>query len=160
MKVLDQHTLEDLFEQSSKRDRKRANLNWHPQLEDPIQRMFNALQPGTYVRPHRHDKDRWESFVHICGRTILLTFDDAGQVLQRTELSERENRAVEIPGGQWHTLLCLSANTMVMEVKAGPYLPTQDKDFAPWAPKEGEPQVSDCLAWMTHAKPGARFQII
>ncbi|ABK43502.1 conserved hypothetical protein [Magnetococcus marinus MC-1] len=154
MKVLDQESLHTLFEHAARQPRKRTNLNWHPQLEDPIQRMFNALQPGTYVRPHRHQAGRWESFVHICGRALVLTFDDAGRVMARQELSEAHTRAVEIPGGVWHTLLCLAANTVVMEVKSGPYQPTDDKDFATWSPEEGDAAAMSLLAWMTHAQPG------
>ena len=53
--------------------RLRANHNIHPVLEDPVQRFFNAMQPGTYVRPHRHSTPpRWELFVVLRGALALL----------------------------------------------------------------------------------------
>ena len=34
---------------------------------------------------------------------------------------------------------------MCYEVKPGPYSAANDKDFAPWAPREGEPGVAAYL---------------
>jgi hypothetical protein len=34
---------------------------------------------------------------------------------------------------------------VVYEVKTGPYAPNNDKSFAPWAPREGEPGVAAYL---------------
>ena len=46
--------LDTLAQQASASPRKRKNHNFHPEAGDPIQRMLNALNPGTYVQPHRH----------------------------------------------------------------------------------------------------------
>ena len=40
----------------------------------------------------------------------------------------------------------LEPDTVVFEVKPGPYQPTSDKDFAPWAPAEGGPDAPAYLA--------------
>ena len=53
---------------------------------------------------------------------------------------------VEIAGGVWHTLLALAPDTMLFEVKPGPYAPLSDKHFAPWAPREGAAAAADLLA--------------
>jgi cupin fold WbuC family metalloprotein len=60
MKLLDNATLTELLATAADSPRRRANHNIHPVLEDPVQRFFNAMQPGTYVRPHRHSMPpRW-----------------------------------------------------------------------------------------------------
>ena len=42
------------------------------------------MQPGTYVRPHRHSTPpRWELFVVLRGALALLVFDDSGRVEER-----------------------------------------------------------------------------
>ena len=34
------------------------NYNFHESLDAPIHRLLNALEPGTYLPPHRHvDKE-------------------------------------------------------------------------------------------------------
>jgi hypothetical protein len=56
-------------------------LNVHPTLEDPVQRLFIALEPGTYIRPHRHpEPDKWELFVLINGAVDALLLDDDGKL--------------------------------------------------------------------------------
>ncbi|MGD1146452.1 MAG: WbuC family cupin fold metalloprotein [Thermoanaerobaculaceae bacterium] len=125
--------------------RKRANLNVHPTLEDPIQRMLNVFQPGTYVRPHRHEPQRFELFLALSGRAGLLTFDDGGAVSETAILDPGSVWAVELPGFVWHTVVSLAADTALFEVKPGPYIPLADKDFAAWAPPEGGSEAQAML---------------
>jgi hypothetical protein len=71
MKVIDRDSLNRLSADAAERPRRRANWNLHPALDDPIQRFFNAMEPRTYVRPHRHDgAGRWECFFAISPRAI------------------------------------------------------------------------------------------
>jgi len=116
--------------------RRRANLNLHPALADPIQRFFNCLEPGTFVRPHRHAPGRWELFVLIQGKAGVLLFSPGGAISQRVLLAPSASLAVEIPGGVFHTLVALAPATLLFEVKPGPYEAGSDKEFAPWAPHE------------------------
>jgi cupin fold WbuC family metalloprotein len=145
----------DLAAQATASLRQRANLNLHATLSDPIQRFFNALHEGAYVRPHRHESGRWETFVILSGRVVLLTFDAHGNVLQRAELSPAGPQvAVEVPGGEWHTLAAVGAGTVLFELKPGPYLSVSDKEFAAWAPKERDPMATLFELWFHTARPG------
>jgi len=129
--------------------RRRANLNVHPTLEAPVQRMLNVFQPGTYVRPHRHEPERFELFLALSGRAAVLTFDDEGRVLECAVLEPGATWAVELPGGVWHTVVSLADGTALFEVKPGPYRPLDDKDYAPWAPHEGSTDVEATLrSWL------------
>ncbi len=50
--------------------------------------MRKAFGPDSCLRPHRHpDPPRWELFVALAGRLALRIFDDAGRVVERTELA-------------------------------------------------------------------------
>jgi cupin fold WbuC family metalloprotein len=158
MRRIDTARLERLSARAAASPRLRINDNLHPALEDPVQRLCNAMEPGTYVRPHRHlEPGKWELFVVLSGAAAVLEFDDSGLVTQRTELrGGGPVLAVEIAEATWHTIVALEPGTVLFEVKRGPYLPLSDKDFAPWAPAEGEPQVPRFLHWLLQAAPGGR----
>lgn len=119
--------------------RKRINLNFHETLADPIQRMVNVLQPGTYMSPHKHkDASKREIFVLLHGRLLICIFDDNGMLKQHFVLEHSEGEfLVEIPVTEWHTLIPLALHTAIFEVKDGPYDEGSDKIPAPWAPPEG-----------------------
>jgi cupin fold WbuC family metalloprotein len=129
----------------------------HPDLSDPIQRMLNAGYPGSYVRPHRHGPDRWENFTLIQGAIAVLLFDDKGIVASRTELHRGGIPLVELPGLIWHSIVFLQPASVVYELKPGPYVPAEDKDFAAWAPSEGQAGAAELENWMTTAQPGQRW---
>lgn len=153
MKRIDAAALRVLAAEAAASPRRRKNLNLHESPDDPIQRLCNAFEPGTYVRPHRHG-GTWELFTLLGGRAATLTFDDAGRVTGRTELGADENLIVEIPPATWHSLVSYVPGTVLFEVKRGPYRPTGEHDFAAWAPKEGEASAGAFVKWMEHAAVG------
>lgn len=137
--------------------RLRANHNLHPELADPVQRFLNAMEPGTYVRPHRHTmpEPKWELFVVLAGAIVVLLFDDAGAVTERVELAaDGELRVIEVPAGCWHSMVVLRPGTVLFECKQGPYAALSDKDFAAWAPAESEPGAAAMLARLARATVG------
>jgi cupin fold WbuC family metalloprotein len=156
VKLLTRDRIRELSAEAATLPRRRKNLNLHAELADPIQRLCNAFEPGTYVRPHRHpDANRWELFVALTGSVVVLTFEDNGTVRERVTLSAAgPGIAVEIPAGTWHTLAADAAGTVLFEVKPGPYEPLTDKDFALWAPAEGDPRCAAFERWYREARPG------
>ena len=158
MKVIDQSLISDLSNKALLNERKRENYNIHDDLNDNIHRFFNAMEPGTYVRPHRHDEDdKWELFVIVRGKVLAIEFDDSGQIKSKHTLESSSNIiAIEIPERTWHTLACLEAGTVLFEVKKGPYSPTSDKDFADWAPKEGDVNTQVFLDWFCTGAVGSK----
>jgi cupin fold WbuC family metalloprotein len=131
--------IQNTINQAKESPRKRKNYNFHKTLDANLQRMLNALEPGTFVQPHKHeDPDKVESFLILTGKMLVIEFDDYGSIVEFTVLSSASgNFGVEIPPKVWHCILPLESGTVVYEVKDGPYSPIDDKDFAPWAPKEG-----------------------
>jgi cupin fold WbuC family metalloprotein len=156
MRYLDRSGLTELSAEAAAAERLRRNRNLHAGPEDPVQRMLNAFEPGTYVRPHRHgEPPKWELFVALQGRAAVLQLDAAGTVTERAELAPGGALpGVEVPAGTWHTLVSLEAGTVLLEVKPGPFAPLADKDFAPWAPAEGEAGALELESRLRRAGPG------
>ena len=138
---------ERVLGQAQSSPRRRMNFNFHATLDENPSRLLNVLLRGTYIRPHRHsDPPKAESFVVLEGRIGVLVFDDTGRIEQRHALG-REDAAlgIDIAPGIWHTAVALSEHAICFEVKPGPYVQAVDKEFAPWAPREGDP---GCTAYL------------
>ena len=156
MKLFDQEMLDGLTAKAKVSTRLRANHNVHVDLDAPVQRLFIAIEPGSYVRPHRHpEMEKWEFFMVVRGRIAALLFDAEGKVLQREVLTpEGPVHGFEIPPATWHCVAALESGSVFFEVKQGPYVSLSDKDFAAWAPQEGEPGAAEFVQWLTVAEPG------
>ncbi len=127
--------------------RRRMNHNFHDGPGDNPHRMLNVLLRGTYVRPHRHvTPPKSEAFLPLTGRVGIVCFDDGGGVSAFYELdSAGPVRGIDLEPGVWHTVVALSDVSVCYEVKPGPWEAASDKDFAAWAPGEGEPGVAAFL---------------
>jgi len=151
LKIVSKELLDELSQKAADSSRKRINQNFHDDLADPINRMLNAFEPGTYLQPHKHEKpDKREVFIVLRGSLVVIFFDDTGSPSEFVLLDQLNgNHAVEIPVGAWHTLIALQSGSVVYEVKDGPYLPMNDKNFAIWAPKEGDSGCDKYLKTLT-----------
>ena len=154
--ILNSGAIDDLVATARSSPRRRKNHNFHRRLDDPIQRFLNAAEPGSYVCPHRHAADRWELFAVLRGRIDLVLFTDDGAVEQRVTAVPGGDM-VEIPGQCWHSFVVGASGTVTLEVKPGPYIAASDKEFAPWAPREGDAAARRFLKWLGAAKPGERW---
>ena len=143
-------SLDALSEQAKASPRLRKNFNFHSSNEAACHRLLNALEPGTYIQPHRHlgiEKD--ETMVVVRGRFGVLIFDDEGGVLQQFVLGAEEgNYGVTIPLGCFHSMVALESGSVFFESKAGPYTPITAEEKASWAPSEGDAACADYLEKM------------
>lgn len=139
MQIIDRKVLRSLCLEARKSPRFRKSLNLHNSYKDVSQRLLNAMEPGSYIRPHRHLGDpKEECFIGIRGRVALVIFDDEGGITNTIPLGPAEDAVcVEVPIGVWHTVVALEPGSVFFETKKGPYLPIDERDFAPWAPPEG-----------------------
>ncbi len=147
MKIVSKEMLDKLSRMAEDSPRLRKNHNFHEGFADPVNRMLNAFEPGTYVQPHKHQKpDKREVFIVLRGSLVVVFFDDLGNPIDFVYLNpNRGNYAVEIAPGIWHTVFSLEKGSVVYEIKDGPYSSENDKNFAAWAPKEGE---QDCELYL------------
>jgi cupin fold WbuC family metalloprotein len=150
MKQILASQLDELVTTAQASPRRRANLNLHQTLGDPVQRLAIAMEPDTLILPHRH-RHTWELLLPLRGRFVVLTFDDAGVLAGRTVLGAA-TELIEMPAGQWHGVLSLDSGGVIFEVKQGPYAPIEAADVAPWL--AGDPSPQSLLDWYAAAKPG------
>jgi len=117
--------------------RKREIHVLHRGPADAVQRMLNAVEPSSYLRPHRHaDPPKSESLVLLRGSLGFVTFLEDGTPDTFIHLHPEKMLAVDCREGVWHTVVAFEPS-VVFEVKNGPHAPATDKEFAPWAPAEG-----------------------
>jgi cupin fold WbuC family metalloprotein len=140
MIIIDKNLTDKITEQARRLPRKRKNYNFHRELTDPMNRMLHAMEPGTYVQPHKHENpDKREAFIILKGRVAVVEFDSTGNPVEHFILDPKVgNYGAEIQPRTWHCLIALEEGSLVYEVKDGPYDPSDDKFFAPWAPAEGD----------------------
>ena len=128
------------------RERKRMILPLHRTQDAEVQRMLNFFQMGTYVRPHRHSgKGAIETICVLRGALGFVVFDEGGEILESHLLDEGGMGILDIEPNIWHGMVALEPDTVILEIKRGPYSAMDDKDFAPWAPEEGDPAAVDVL---------------
>ncbi|HEX8825423.1 MAG TPA: WbuC family cupin fold metalloprotein [Archangium sp.] len=146
--VLSRSLVERVTESSRESPRRRIILPFHKSEADPLHRMLNVIQPDSYVRPHRHlEPPKSEAWVLLRGALAFFTFEDDGRVRDCLGLEAGgEHFGVDLAPGIFHGLVALAPDTVIFEVKNGPYAPTNDKAFASWAPAEGTPETSGYLA--------------
>ncbi|WP_310608452.1 WbuC family cupin fold metalloprotein [Buttiauxella brennerae] len=152
MKQITFSDLQQQSEQAAHSPRLRAHRNFHPELSDPVQRLAIAMEPGTYVRPHRHPHT-FELLTSLSGRFLVLNFDEQGNVTHRVVLGE-DCKVLEMDAGTWHAVLSLDNDGVIFEVKHGGYQPIAEQDAAPWAPAEGEPGTAELMKWYALAQVG------
>ena len=148
--LISQDQIESLTARAQTLPRRRVNWNLHATLEDPVHRFLNVMLRGTYVAPHRHTTPpKPECFVVLEGEVAFFQFSDSGVVEVLTFLGPATSPrilGIDLEAGVWHTLVVLSPTAVIFEVKPGPYAPATDKDFAPWAPREGDAGVTEYLS--------------
>ena len=112
--------------------------------------MLNAVQPKSYIVPHRHIAvPKAESLVILKGSIGFIGFNDDGSIDEDAvfHLSAGSERfGIDYRAGVWHAFFALEENTVLFEVKPGPYDSSTDKEFAPWAPPENSPEALPYLA--------------
>lgn len=145
MKVFSSQYFDDLLSAASQSDRLRAHANVHSSYADQCQKLFNAIHIDSYIRPHRHSLDpKEECLIAIRGLFAFIGFCERGSIESITlfgsdKYSQQLSIAsgIELQAGVWHTVVSLVENSILFEVKSGPFDPSVAKDFAPWAPQEG-----------------------
>ena len=155
MKQITSIMLESLSQQAQASPRRRANHNLHTTLPDPVQRLAIAMEPDTYVRPHRHPHT-WELLFPLSGRFLVLQFDNTGVVTARTLLGG-DAMVIETPAGGWHAVRSLESGGVIFEVKHGPYQPIADVDYAPWSPETETSDATRLNDWYAGAQIGERW---
>ncbi len=125
-----QALLDSLTEQAKASPRLRMNLDLRNDENDSSQRMLNAIEPGSVIPIHRHQKSS-ETVVCLRGRVVEEYYDEHERICtEAIELTPNgQTVALNIPAGQWHTLRSLESGSVILEMKDGAYEPTSDVDI-------------------------------
>jgi len=136
MKLIDKKLLDETTARAKISPRLRMNYNFHERLDEPVNRILNAMEPGTYLRPHRHcNPDKTEIFILLRGKVAFFLFDNDGQITNTVLLDPLNGcYGAEIPAGVWHGLLVLESGSVIYEIKEGPFTPLSPENMAPWSP--------------------------
>ncbi len=146
---IDQALLQQTTTQARTSPRLRKNANFHPRDDFPAHRLINAMQPGSYVRPHKHlDVSKDETILAVQGRFGYISFNEEGQIEEVIELAPGGPVfGIDIPHGTTHTILALEPNSVFFEAKAGPFVPLSEQEIAAWSPAEGTDEAQ--ALWLT-----------
>ena len=125
-----QALLDKLTAEAKASPRLRMNLDLRNSSEDQSQRMLNAIEPGSVVPIHRH-RSTSETVVCLRGKLVEKYYDELKRIC--TEVIEISPNgpvvALNIPAGQWHTLRAVESGSVVIEIKDGAYMPTEEVDI-------------------------------
>ena len=138
-----QAILDELTAQAKVSPRLRMNRDLRNSSADQSQRMLNAIEPGSPLPIHRHQKTSetvvclrgrlvWEYYreVQVSGFKVQDVQGPRAELVERIELSpDGSVVALNIPAGQWHTVKALESGSVILEMKDGPFEPTGPEDI-------------------------------
>lgn len=124
-----QALLDSLTERAKASPRLRMNMDLRNSADDKSQRMLNAIEPGSSLPIHRHQKTS-ETVVVLRGRLVWEFYDELERIC--TEAIEVSPNgpvvALNVPAGQWHTVRALESGSVLLEMKEGAYEPIGPED--------------------------------
>ena len=122
---ISQAILDELTTKAKVSPRLRLNFDLRNSSEDQSQRMLNAIEPGSVVPIHRHQKTS-ETVVCLRGRLVWEYYDELDRICTEPN---GPVVALNVPAGQWHTVKALESGSIILEVKDGPYEPQSPADI-------------------------------
>lgn len=146
--LIDRALLDTVSAEAAASPRRRKNFNFHEDDAACSHRLLNAIEPASYLAPHRHlDPNKDETMIVLRGRLGIVIFAADGRIEHAVVLEAAGERCgITIPHGVFHTVLALQPGTVMFESKAGPYRPLEPDELAPWAPAEGNDGVESYRA--------------
>ena len=125
-----QAILDKLKVEAKASERLRMNMDLRDSSEEGSQRMLNAIEPGSILPIHRHQKTS-ETMVCLRGKLRVEYYDELERICTESFILEPNgiNVAVSIPIGVWHTVHALEGGTCILEMKNGAYEPLSDVDI-------------------------------
>ncbi len=138
MTIISAELIKSAVDMSRKSPRGRIIYPFHKSSNDNLHRMLNVIQPYSYIQPHRHSNPpKAETIIVLKGSLAYITFSEDGKIEEAIKLSNQSNKiGIDTEPSIYHTFFALEQDTVLFEIKPGPYQESSDKDFAKWAPRE------------------------
>lgn len=136
MQFITNELIELTLQRAKESPRLRMNHNFHADEADAVNRLLNAMHRGTFIPVHRHlNPSLSESGVVLRGRVGVIIYDSQGHIIDSRVVGDGADACgFDIEAGVWHGLVVLEDNTVIYEVKQGPYTPISAENVAPWSP--------------------------
>lgn len=127
--ILKSSILDKLCEEAKNSPRLRMNYNLHESFNDSVQRMFNAIEPGSIIPVARHPYSN-ETLILLRGKLRVIIYNDKKVVIENVVLDIKAgNIGYHIPKGVWHCVESLETGTVLFETREGPYVPVSEDDI-------------------------------
>jgi len=127
--LIDNKLIDQVTCQAKDSGRLRMNYNFHDNYDSYVQRLLNAMEPGTKLPIHRHTHTA-ETYIVLRGSIKVLFYDNNKNLVNQYLVNPKEGvYGIHIPSGQWHTLVVKESGTVIFEVKEGPYAPLGEEDI-------------------------------
>ena len=129
MVKIDNTLLDKVSQKAKESPRLRMNFNLHESLGSPVQRLLNALEPGTVLPVHRH-KHTDETYIVLRGAIKLILYNNDKTIMESHVLDPCDGSyGFNIPAHTFHTVEVLDKGTVIFEVKEGPYAAVASEDI-------------------------------
>lgn len=143
VEFIDRELIDRVADEARKSPRKRMNYNFHRSTDEAVNRLLNVMYRGSYLPVHRHlSPDRSESIAVIQGRVGVTIYDDSGaEIESRIVAADGDCVGFDIEAGVWHGLVVLEDNTVIFEIKKGPFAPIVESNLASWTPRADDTEA-------------------
>ena len=133
---IDLELMDAVAQKAAASSRRRMNYNFHRSTDEKVNRLLNVMHRGSYLPVHRHlNPDKSESIIVVRGKVGVTIYDDAGtEVESRIVGAGCDCVGFDIEAGVWHGLVVLEDDTVLFEVKEGPFAPIASDNMASWTP--------------------------
>ena len=129
MQLIDKTLLDSVTTLAKQNPRLRMNYNFHQDLGEKVQRLLNAMEPGTVLPVHRHPYTD-ETYIILRGKLDVHAYNDKKELIATYRLDPREGKyGISMPAGSWHNVEVLESGTVIFELKEGPYAPLEKDDM-------------------------------
>lgn len=130
MEIINLKLLNEVTAQAKTSPRFRFAYDLRNSPDDNSQRMLNAVEPGSVMQVHRHQKTS-ETVVCLRGKVVEEFYDELERICTDSIVltPNGTNVAINVPIGQWHRLRAVESGSVVLSVKDGKYEPLSDADF-------------------------------
>ncbi|MDY6879157.1 MAG: WbuC family cupin fold metalloprotein [Thermodesulfobacteriota bacterium] len=147
MTIITAELIKSAVDMSRKSPRGRIICPFHKSDNDNLHRMLNVIQPYSYVQPHRHSNPpKAETVIVLKGSLAYIIFNEDGRIEDAIKLSNQSDKiGIDTQPKTYHTFFALEQDTVLFEIKPGPYRKRSDKDLAEWAPKESTDNCKEYL---------------
>lgn len=141
--ILDNKLFDEILEKAQSSPRRRMNFDLRTQARIPglaaddvadgwadmSQRMLNVLMTDTVIPIHRHMET--SETVIVCRGKVREEFYDAegNKTAEFVMEAGGECPGIQVPMGQYHTLVCLEDGSVIFEAKDRAYDPVGTEEF-------------------------------